>query len=59
MIDQEVVRWLCASHRPSHSWCTKTFLRGRGSNLNVFLGITYDAEGDARRTPFMEAEDRR
>lgn len=59
MIDQEMVRCLCASHRFSHSWCTKAFLRGRGSNLNIFLGITYDTEGDARHTPFMEAEDRR
>jgi hypothetical protein len=58
MIDQQGVRWLYASHRPPHSWCTKAFLRGRGSNLSVFLGIAYEAEGDARHTPFMEAEDR-
>lgn len=37
----------------------ETLLRHRGSNLNVFLGVTFDAEGGARQTPFMEEEDRR
>ena len=58
MMDQEVVL-VYASDRYWHRWRTKALLRHRGSNLNVFLGVTYDAEGGARQTPFMEEEDRR
>jgi len=60
MFVQAVVHRLCASYRYWHFWPTIALLRyTRGSNLDVFLGITYEAEGGASQTPFMEEEDRR